>query len=42
MRPAFYLSLAAFICLYVALLLLRVRLERARGSLEAAYADLED
>jgi heme exporter protein C len=42
MRPAFYLSLAAFICLYVGLLLLRVRLERARGSLEAAYADLED
>jgi heme exporter protein C len=42
MRPAFYLSLVAFICLYVGLLLLRVRLERARGSLEAAYADLED
>ena len=42
MRPAFYLGLVAFICLYVGLLLLRVRLERARGSLEAAYADLED
>lgn len=42
MRMPFYWCLAAFVCLYVALLLLRVRLERSRGMLEAAYAELED
>ncbi len=42
MRIPFLWCLAAFVCLYVALLLLRVRLERARTSLEATYASLED
>ncbi len=42
MRVPFYWCLAAFLCLYVALLLLRVRLERSKSTLEAAYAELED
>lgn len=42
MRIPFYWCFAAFVCLYIALLLLRVRLEKARTTLEAAYADLED
>ncbi len=42
MRFPFYWCLAAFLCLYVALLLLRVRLERSKSTLEAVYAELED
>jgi heme exporter protein C len=42
MRFPFYWCLAAFVCLYIALLLVRVRLERSTAALEAVYADLED
>lgn len=42
MRVPFYWCFAAFICLYVALLLLRVRLEKSRNELEAVYAEIED
>lgn len=42
MRLPFYWCAAAFICLYVALLLTRLRLEQARRGLEAAYAEIED
>jgi len=42
MRIPFYWCFAAFLCLYVALLLLRVRLEKSRNALEAVYAEIED
>lgn len=42
MRLPFAWCVAAFVCLYVALLLTRLRLERARCGLEAAYAEIED
>jgi heme exporter protein C len=42
MRIPFYWCFAAFVCLYVALLLLRVRLEKSRNELEAVYAEIED
>lgn len=42
MRLPFYWCAAAFIFLYVALLLTRLRLEQARRGLEAAYAEIED
>jgi len=42
MRIPFYWCLAAFVCLYIAILLVRVRLERSTAALEAVYADLED
>lgn len=42
MRIPFYWCFAAFLCLYVALLLLRVRLEKSRNELEAVYAEIED
>jgi heme exporter protein C len=42
MRFPFYWCVAAFVCLYVAVLLLRVRLERSKTTLEAIYADVED
>ncbi len=38
----FYWCVAAFVCLYIAILLVRVRLERSSAALEAVYADLED
>ncbi len=38
----FYWCFAAFVCLYIALLLLRVRLEKSRNELEAVYAEIED
>jgi heme exporter protein C len=42
MRIPFYWCFAAFVCLYVALLLLRIRLEKSRNALEAVYAEIED
>lgn len=42
MRIPFYWCVAAFVCLYVALLLLRIRLEKSRTELEAVYAEIED
>ncbi len=42
MRIPFYWCLAAFVLLYIAILLVRVRLERSSAALEAVYADLED
>lgn len=42
MRIPFYWCFAAFVCLYVALLLLRIRLEKSRNELEAVYAEIED
>lgn len=42
MRIPFYWCFAAFVCLYVALLLLRIRLEKSRHELEAVYAEIED
>lgn len=42
MRVPFYWCLTAFVLLYVALLLLRIRLERSTRALEALYAELED
>ena len=42
MRLPFYWCVAAFVCLYVALLLTRLRLEQSRTALEAAYAEIED
>jgi heme exporter protein C len=42
MRVPFYWCTAAFLVLYVALLLTRIRLEASRMRLEAAYAELED
>ena len=42
MRLPFYWCTVAFMCLYVALLLTRLRLEHSRRALEAAYAEIED
>ena len=42
MRVPFYWCVVAFLCLYVALLRLRQRLERGRVALEAIYAEIED
>ncbi len=42
MRVPFYWCIVAFQVLYVALLLVRVRLERSRMALEAIYAEIED
>jgi len=42
MRLPFYWCVAAFVCLYVGLLLTRLRLEQSRRGLEAAYAEIED
>ena len=42
MRLPFYWCTAAFLMLYVALLLTRLRLERSRMAIEAAYAEIED
>ncbi len=42
MRIPFYWCFAAFVCLYIALLLVRVRLEKSRSELEAVYAEIED
>jgi len=42
MRLPFYWCAAAFVFLYVALLLTRLRLEQSRMALEAAYAEIED
>lgn len=42
MRLPFYWCVAAFVCLYMALLLTRLRLEQSRAALEAAYAEIED
>lgn len=42
MRVPFYWCVIAFLCLYVALLRLRLRLERSRMALEAIYAEIED
>ena len=42
MRLPFYWCAAAFLVLYVALLLMRLRLERCRMTLEEAYAEIED
>jgi heme exporter protein C len=42
MRIPFYWCLAAFICLYVAMLLVRTRLEHSRAALEEAWSGLED
>lgn len=42
MRVPFYWCVVAFLCLYVALLRLRLRLERSRMALEAVYAEIED
>ncbi len=42
MRIPFYWCIVAFQVLYVALLLVRVRLERSRMALEAIYAEIED
>lgn len=42
MRLPFYWCAVAFMLLYVALLLLRVRLERSRMTLEEVYAEIED
>jgi heme exporter protein C len=42
MQIPFYWCLAAFVLLYTAMLLVRVRLERSKTTLEAVYAELED
>ena len=42
MRVPFYWCVVAFQVLYVAVLLVRVRLERNRMALEAIYAEIED
>jgi hypothetical protein len=42
MRGPFLRCFVAFGCLYVALMLIRVRLEQNAASLEAAYLALED
>jgi heme exporter protein C len=42
MAAPFLLGIAAFMVLYAALLLVRVRLERSRAALDEAYAALED
>ena len=42
MRLPFYWCVVAFQVLYVALLLVRLRLERSRMALEAIYAEIED
>jgi heme exporter protein C len=42
MRVPFYWCVIAFQVLYLALLLVRVRLERSRLTLEAIYAEIED
>lgn len=42
MRLPFFWCAAAFVSLYVALLLTRLRLEQSRMALEAAYAEIED
>jgi heme exporter protein C len=42
MRLPFYWCAVAFVILYVALLLTRVRLQNSRMALEAAYAEIED
>ena len=42
MRVPFYWCVVAFQVLYVALLLMRRRLERSRMALEAIYAEIED
>ena len=42
MRLPFFWCAAAFVLLYVALLLTRLRLEQSRMALEAAYAEIED
>lgn len=42
MRVPFYWCVVAFLCLYVALLRLRLRLERSRVALEGIYAEIED
>jgi len=42
MAAPFRLGIAAFMALYAALLLVRVRLERSRAALDDAYAALED
>ena len=42
MRLPFAWCAAAFVCLYVALLLTRLRLQESRMALEAAYAEIED
>lgn len=42
MRLPFFWCVCAFVCLYIALLLTRVRLEQSRLTLEAAYTELED
>jgi heme exporter protein C len=42
MRLPFYWCALAFVCLYVALLLTRLRLEQSRVALEAAYAEIEE
>jgi heme exporter protein C len=42
MLPAFFLSLAAFTVLYVALLLVRLRLEGQRRALDLAHLEAED
>ncbi len=42
MRLPFYWCLVAFLCVYAALLLVRLRLERSRMALEAIYAEIED
>lgn len=42
MRLPFAWCVAAFVCLYVALLLTRLRLQESRMALEAAYAEIED
>jgi heme exporter protein C len=42
MAAPFRLGIAAFMALYAALLLVRVRLERSRAALDEAYAALED
>ncbi|MEO6224086.1 MAG: cytochrome c biogenesis protein CcsA [Vicinamibacterales bacterium] len=42
MRLPFYWCVGAFMCLYVALLMLRIRLERSRMTLDSIYAEIED
>lgn len=42
MRPAFWLSACAFLCLYLAVMAARVRLEEQRARLEELYLTLDD
>jgi hypothetical protein len=42
MALPFYWCALAFVCIYVALLLTRLRLEQSRVALEAAYAEIEE